>query len=200
MLTHLENIINGLCLLFDMKVPISGRKRALLIVDVQSAFIDKRNHYILQNIKNLIHKVHYDLYIEVIFHAEKGSIWDKQTKWTCPKDKGFNTVNVILESLKNKKVYHIEKNTKSAFKGNKNIFKILKNNTIAEVHIVGTETNDCILATAYEAFDLGFFTYVIEECCQSASLTELHKKAIDLLRRQMITNNSSVEKIDFKEI
>ena len=76
----------------------------------------------------------------------------------------------------------------------------MKEGNIEEIHIVGTETNDCVLASAYESFDLGFFTYVIEECCQSGTADEFHKKGLDILRKQCITNNSCIEKIDFIEI
>ncbi len=72
-----------------------------------------------------------------------------------------------------------------------NIDNILKYEFIKEVHIIGLDTNDCVLATAYEAFDLGFFTYVIEECTQSSSGNELHLKGIDLLRHVGLTNRSN---------
>jgi nicotinamidase-related amidase len=94
----------------------------------------------------------------------------------------------------------VDKETKSVFKGDKNVASILREKNITEVHIVGLDTNDCVLATAYESFDLGFVTYVIEECCQSSLSEELHKYAIEILRGQNMTNNSVVEKINFQKI
>lgn len=85
---------------------------------------------------------------------------------------------------------HVIKDTKSVFKGNASLSKILKKKQIKEVHIVGLDTNDCVLATAYEAFDLGFFTYVIEECTESSSSEKLHKQGLGLLRHLNLTNNS----------
>lgn len=166
----------------------NSRKKALIIVDVQPAFITKRNDYVVGNIMSLLRKTPYDLYVESIFHAERGSLWDTQTGWTCPKDKNFHTDARILKALKEKRpVVHVEKETKSVFKGSKNLIKFLQDRGIKEVQIVGYDTNDCILATAYEAFDLGFFTYVIEGCVESSSAKALHKNALTLLRHLSLT-------------
>jgi nicotinamidase-related amidase len=162
------------------------RKKALIIIDVQSAFINKRNNYIVKNILNHVKKTKYDLYVESVFHAEKYSIWDKQTNWILPKDKNTRTLKDILEELKNKKAIHLEKTTKSVFKGSVNLLKILKENGIMEIHIVGLQTNDCIIATAFEAFDSGFFTYIIENCCEAETRKE-HKLGIQILRMQELT-------------
>lgn len=162
-------------------------KKALIIVDVQPAFITKRNEYVVENIMSLLRKTPYDLYVESIFHAERGSLWDTQTGWICPKDKNFHTDARILRVLKGKRVVHVEKETKSVFKGSKDLKKFLRDRGIKEVHIVGYDTNDCVLATAYEAFDLGFFTYVIEGCVESSSTKALHKNALTLLRHLSLT-------------
>jgi len=163
------------------------RKKALVIVDVQSAFVNKRNAYIIKQIVKLIKEQNYDLYVESVFHADKGSLWDNQTGWICPKNKETITLQVIKEALGQLPVLSLTKQTKSIFKGTPNVLKELKKKNIAELHFVGLDTNDCILASAYEAFDLGFFSYVIEECCESSSSLELHKKALDLLRHQVMT-------------
>lgn len=177
-----------------MNVPKSSRKKALILVDIQPSFIDDRNKYILENILKLLKHVSYDLYIEANFHAEKGSLWDIQQQWTCPEGPKTETVKKLSKVLIKYYPVVVEKETKSVFKGNKNIHKILKQEDIEEVHLVGLDTDDCVLATAYESFDLGFITYVLEECCQSSASDELHHMAIQLLREQHMTNHSIVEK------
>lgn len=134
------------------------------------------------------------MYIEATFHAEKGSLWDIQQNWICPKGEKTRTVEDISKQLENFGAVRVEKETKSIFKGDKNVASILREKNITEVHVVGLDTNDCVLATAYESFDLGFITYVIEECCQSSSSEELHKHAIAILRGQNMTNNSMLGK------
>ncbi len=170
----------------------SNIKKALIIVDVQPAFITRRNGYVVRNIVALIKKEPYDLYVESIFHAERGSIWDKQTGWICPKDKNFHTDARIIKALKGKRTVHAEKETKSVFKGDKDVAQLLKKHNIGEVHIVGYDTNDCVLATAFEAFDLGFFTYAIEGCVESSSTSTLHKNALAILRHLSLTMSSKI--------
>lgn len=159
-------------------------KKALIIVDVQPAFLKENSTFIVPAIVDLINTVPYDLYIESLFHAEKDSIWNKQTDWICPKDENFYTVPEIINLIKDKDYIKVEKETKSVFKGNPNILSILKEKGIEEIHIVGCDIDDCVLATAYESFDLGFFTYVIEECAASSSKhKEIRDNALFILKR-----------------
>lgn len=176
-----------------MKLPHSSRKKALIVIDVQPAFIKPHNKYIIKRIVSLIEKVPYGLYVEAVFHAEKASLWEKQQDWICPEDNETHTIDEIAYALQTHNPVKISKETRSVFKGNQNINKILRDNGIEELHLVGTETNDCVFATALEAFDLGYPVYVIEECCESAR-EDRHKPAITLLRYQNMTNNSCLAK------
>jgi len=183
-----------------MKIPWSKRKKALIIVDAQSGFLNNRNRAVIKRIKILIKKTNYDFYVESVFHAEKGSLWEKQTGWILPKDKNFKTVDELLKAFSNKSSLHIEKATKSAFKGMPELHKQLQKRDIKEIHIVGLDANDCVLATAYEAFDLSYFTYVIEECTESSSSKKIKQAGLEVLRHVNLTNNSCVEDIKFLEL
>ena len=180
-----------------MKIPNSKRKKALIIVDVQPGFLNERTSFIVDKIIKLIKTVPYDLYVDTVFHAEKDSLWQAQQQWILPKDDATHTNQSIAEILRPLNLISFEKTTKSIFKDKSLLEKALKENDIKEVHLVGLDTNDCILASAYEAFDLGFLTYVIEECCQSSSSDRLHSHALELLRHQCMTNNSCIEQIEF---
>ena len=184
----------------NIKIPLSQRKKALIIVDVQSAFLNERNEYVVDNILKILERVQYDLYVEATFHAEKGSLWETQQQWICPKGERTNTVEKLALKLKEIDPIKVDKETKSAFKGNKNVAKALKAAGIQEVHVVGLDTNDCVLATAYESFDMGFLTYVIEEGCQSSSSDALHQHGLKILQGQNMTNNSCAEKVEFEFI
>jgi nicotinamidase-related amidase len=176
-----------------MKVPDSGRKRALFVVDVQPSFLDARSKYIVPNIVRLIGTVPYEAYAVATFHADKGSLWDTQQEWTCPMEA---TDIVIATALESRQPINIEKDSRSAFKGAPRAEEHFRLKQIKEVHIVGTQTNDCIFATALESFDLGFIPYVIEECCEAAT-KDVHDTALTLLRRQQMTNNSCIESISY---
>lgn len=175
-----------------IKIPQTDCKKALLVIDVQPAFIKPHNKHILEKIVKLIERVpddYYDVHVESLFHAEEGSQWDEMQRWTCPFGQETRTATPIAEALVGKRgLVRVLKSTRSIFKGQPSILPILKANNITELHIVGTETNDCVAATAFEAFDLGFAPYIIEECCESAT-KGLHQLGIKMLRQQKMTNN-----------
>ncbi len=184
-----------------MKIPNSNRRKALIVVDVQPPSINERTEYVVGNIEKLLRShMKYDLYFEALFHAEKGSLWDLQHGWTFPKSDRFYSAGKIGEILKSLGATTIEKSTKSAFKGNINLHQKLTENKITEVHVVGIDTCDCVLATAYESFDLGFFTYVIEECCQVSTRQDCHESAIKIFQYINMTNNTVKETIPFLDI
>jgi len=172
-----------------MKIPETPRKRALIVIDMQPAFVKHHNKHIVPNIISLLKKIPYDLYVDTVFYAEKGSLWDKQQNVTEPKGKNIRTVDELAAALKPFKPFRVTKDTRSAFGGDQDLAAHLAKHGIEEVHLVGIETNDCVLATAFDAFTLGFPVYVLEECCESGHPGR-HQVGVELLRWQKMTNNS----------
>lgn len=172
----------------SMRLPDTGRKKALVVVDVQPAFIGDHNSYIVSKVGALIEKVEYDAYVEAVFSAEKGSVWDVQKNWVCPAGENTHAIGEIKDLLEAKDPLRIHKHTRSVFGGNQDVVAYLRERGIEEIHIVGVETDDCVLATAFGAFDLGFLVYVLEECCAAAT-NGRHQMGLDILRIQGMTNN-----------
>ena len=171
-----------------LPLPKSDRKSALVLVDIQSGFIKEWKGLLVENLKTLLCHKKYDIYIEVTFHAPKGSIWERQCHWTFPDQHTIAAVEKLLEGVQ--PVVKIKKETKSAFKGTPNLLRLLKASNIEDVHLVGLDSNDCVFATAQESFDLGFYTYVIEECTGSSGGKKMHEDAINILRYLGLTNHS----------
>lgn len=172
-----------------MKIPDTDRKRALIVIDLQPAFIKPHNIHIVPNIVSLITNVHYDAYVEAVFHADVGSLWDTQQGFTTPKDKDMTTVSEVAEVLKPHKPLFVTKDARSSFQGDQDVVTYLKEHEVEEVHLVGTETHDCVLATAHDAFTKGFPVYALEECIESGTPGR-HVAGLTLLRWQSMTNNS----------
>ena len=174
-----------------MHIPKSKNRKALIIVDVQPFFIKKRDSKILENILKLLKQETYDCYANIVFFSEGNPEWEEQEHWKCPEEYAV-TVPEVMEAIRDKKVLHIKKSTKSAFKGEPKLEPWLKENKIHEVHIIGFDTNDCVFVTANEAFDLGFKSYVIEEATGSSEGEKYRREAIDILRELNMTNHSVV--------
>ena len=183
-----------------MQIPNTWRKKALLIVDIQESFIIDRNKYIIPKIEKIINNLDYDLIISSITYNKKNTQWDKQIWWTEMQDIREDIIPELSEILKNKSHIKVEKLTRSIFKADTDILNILKQNKIEEIHIVWYETNDCVMASCFDSIDLEFYTFVIEEACETRTTASNHSKAIDILNYLNLTNNSQFvwkEKTDF---
>lgn len=184
-----------------MNIPASSRKKALILVDVQPAFLNERSAHLPSRITELIKNIPYDAYVNALFHTEEGSVWEKQQNWTCPKDENMVTIPVVRDALIGKKTLEVLKETASVFKGAQNVAAYLKEEGIEEVHIVGVDSDNCVLATAYEAFDYGFVTYVLEECCDTSAPDDaFNQSAFSILRRENMTNNSCLDPVSVVEL
>lgn len=176
-----------------MKIPHTNRKKALIVVDLQPAMMKPHNNHIVTNVASLIKQVPYDGYVEAVWHSGDDSLWGEMMQVDHPRDKDTHTVDVIHALLAPRHPLHVIKTSRSVFMGDQDVAKYLRSLGIEEVHLVGTETNDCVFATAMSAFDLGFRPYVLEECCE-ALYEGRHDQGIQLLRYQKLTNNSCLTK------
>ncbi|HEY0010868.1 MAG TPA: isochorismatase family cysteine hydrolase [Candidatus Paceibacterota bacterium] len=171
----------------EIQIPNPGRKRALIVVDFQPRFINDKNEWVRPHIKAVIENGKYDVVVESTFSAAPGSIWDKQVGSTAAHEASADGVREYFGP----DTVRVRKSTKSAFKGDVDLASLLKEQAIEEVHVVGLDTHDCVLATAGEAFDLGFFAYVLEECTASSKGEALREPALAVLREVAMTNRST---------
>lgn len=172
-----------------MFIPQTTRKKALLIVDVQDGFIIERNKYIIPNIIELIEKGDYDMIVYSIQYNDEKSLWYKQIGW-CEAVPEKDTLKEIQLALRWKKFLKVHKLTRSIWKCDEWLDSILKANEIEEVHLCGYESNDCVFASALESFDLGYYTFVIEEASETRTTAVNHTYAINILNYLNLTNNS----------
>lgn len=172
-------------------IPDKKLNRALIIVDMQEGFLPSKKKWIIPNVNKLIQNGDYKLFVEAIFYANPNSLWDKQTNWIFKLEP---TVQDIKQNLFKKNKIVVKKTSKSVFNGNKNLVLLLKREKIQEIHIVGVDLDDCVLATTFDSFDAGFLTYVIEECVESNNGAKAYKAALHILRNLNLTNHSLVSK------
>src|ERR1700682_3149890 len=142
-----------------IQVPNSKRKRALALIDVQDAFINASTRSALLNIKRLLEAVSYHAYVEAVFSAGSRSLWQRQTGWALPARGGVHTVSEVSDLLPRRGIRRIQKHSKSIFSGDPRLVTHLRSKGIEELHLVGFDLNDCVLASAFDSFDAGFFTF-----------------------------------------
>lgn len=189
----------------QIKIPSSDRRKALLLIDIQPNTLSAKVLPLINLMKSYIGTLEYDAYVLASYYADEGSMLYKQNEIFVTKEKsgGIDAELVRDINLKSKPVIEIEKNVRSCFKGfDKGALQTFLNyHQIEEVHLIGYDINDCVLASAYDAIDQNYYTYVIEELCHHwDGIEELKSAAITVLRRQSLTNNSCKEEIELVTI
>ena len=151
---------------------------ALIIVDVQKAFLDKdypgikRNNLDAEKVCGLILNKWRDLNLPVI-HIRHSSI-DPNSKLHESKP-GFLFNDYVLPQT-NETI--LTKHVNSGFIGT-NLETLLKDQNIKRLVIVGMTTNHCISSTARMSGNLGYDTYVISDATAAYNTIGLDGKMID---------------------
>jgi nicotinamidase-related amidase len=142
-----------------------------------------------------IRETNYDLYVEATWHQDEQSTFFRQSGGVLSLEDAGPTASELESALSAKPspLHRVHKTTRSAFKapGTPPLLTVLRQHKIEDIHLFGLDINDCVLATAFDATDFGFFTCVVEELSHHhQGIEDLKAAAIAILRRQNMTNNS----------
>ena len=152
-------------------------KKILAVIDAQNMFVKRKNkefnERIIKNIKKAIPKFDEVVFFRYINTKDSGLYrilaWKKAFR-----GKGIEIVDELKPFAK--KVY--DRDTFSIFKI-KEFVEYAKNK---EVWLAGFDSDACVLASAYEAIDLGIKIKISEKLL-GAGIQRLHKGAIKIFRR-----------------
>lgn len=61
----------------------------------------------------------------------------------------------------------------------------MKENNITKLFLCGLDTDGCILASAYEGFDLNYDIEILRDLCLSHSGNELNNSALDIIEKNL---------------
>jgi len=156
-------------------------KKALIIIDVQNYFVNELTKLIPENIVKHLNKADYDYIVFTKFINKEGSNFFKLLNWK-KMPSGYETEihNSLIKFVDKNNVF--TKNSYSIFKA-RGLNNFLKKNKVGALFLCGIDTEACVLASAFEAFDLGFDVKIIKELCSSHSSTSLHKAALNIINK-----------------
>jgi nicotinamidase-related amidase len=187
-------------------IPDATDTKALFIIDVQPLTLKgDLPTEVTQKIVRFIQRVPYDAYVLAEYHAPRSSMFYKQGGFTRSEEETGRTGKQITCALKphEDKLFHVRKTTRSCFKGSdpKGLKTFLNQREIEEIHFVGFDINDCVLASAYEAIDSGYYSFVLEELThQQSGIQGLADAALTIIRSMHMTNNSLHKIIRYREV
>ncbi len=157
-------------------------KSLLLIIDLQKNFINEETKYCLKKIKKLLDCKKYDYIAFTKFINDEDSNFYKILNWRgCITEEDRQ----IMIDTKNYKVF--EKRTYTAL--NDELKNYIKDNNITNIYLCGIDTDACVLKTALDLFDNNYNVKVIEDCCASHTGYKMHESAIDILKKNIGSNN-----------
>ena len=171
-------------------MPRISAHRALLIIDAEPRFITPATRKAIPAIVRLLQRTRYPLYV-VGEYTDRSPGKRAKKKTQCERSFGRlhrteETVPEIAAELAGRHVLKIAKSTRSLFGSDEKVAKQLRRRGVREVHIVGLETHDFILATALDAFDHEFKTRVLVAACASKHIQQ-HRAACAILRNAKLT-------------
>lgn len=160
-------------------------KTALVVVDVQSYFMKRAPADLPVRIAEHIRSSQYDVVCFTIFENQDGSNWERSLLWSECKDDADLVLAPELQEIADKANVYI-KHSYSALK-QPDIAKLLREQGIEKLEVCGIDTEACVLATSYDAFDQGYEVEVLFEL--SHSRAGLHEAAKSIILRDIQTKH-----------
>ncbi len=158
---------------------------ALLVVDVQSYFMKDAPKDLPQRIVNHQKALNYDHVVFATFKNEPDSNFVKLMKWDkCDTDKDTQLPDEFSELVVDDNVF-----TRAAYSVFKttNLHDYLQKMKVERLVLCGVDSDACVLATAFEAFDLGYHVKIGFDLTYSSN--ELHKAAQLIAERNIVSRD-----------
>jgi len=160
-------------------------KCALVVVDVQNYFINEHTSNIPQKISNFIseHGNEFNFILFTKFVNRENSNFVKLMNWReCMSSPDIDISPELSRFIEKSNVFI--KNSYSAFKSKK-FSEFLKKNEIRKIFLCGVDIDACILATAFDAFDLGYDVKILKNLCGSHYGKKFHESALQIINKNI---------------
>lgn len=163
-----------------------SNRKALLVIDVQNYFMRNSRARVLSRkmLKYIaVNRRRFDLIAFTHFVNHKHSNLYKILGWKdCVKSPDIDIVRELGPMLKYGKVF--KKSVLSALKIPE-LKSLLKRRGIRSLYLCGIDTDCCVLATAYDAFDDGYDVTVLQNLSVTTGKRSLHKSALEMVERNI---------------
>ncbi len=159
--------------------------KALIVIDVQKFFLNEETKPIVKKIQKFLEKKagQYEIIYFTIFKNDPASpLWQISEWRDCTDSPATDICDEIKEFTNNKNLFY--KNILSAYKVSE-IKNGLREHVTSGVDLCGFDTDCCVLATAYDLFDVCIKPVVLENLTWSTSQEKLHKPALQMLKRNI---------------
>ncbi len=158
-------------------------KSALVVIDVQNYFVNDETKDLPAKIAEFIETGKFDYVLFTQFVNNENSNFVKLLDWR----KCFSSPDIDIHRTLAK-----FSNTENTFKKTAySIFKsygftdFLKKHDISKLFLCGIDTDSCVLASSYDAFDLGYEIKVVKNLCKSHSGEDYDNAAVKIIDKSI---------------
>ncbi len=157
----------------------------LIIVDVQSGFINQFTHHIPQRIARLIQREEYAPILFTRFINAADGPYQRFLDWhSCDSEPEINIAPELEPWVKPERVF-----SKRGLCGMPDeLASYLREQHIERVFLVGIDTDMCVLKLAMDFFDMGIEPIVLTDCCASTAGLQAHLAGLAVLSRNIGAN------------
>lgn len=158
-------------------------KTALVVIDVQNYFVNDKTQELPEKIANYIEGNNFDFVLFTQFVNRKDSNFIKLLHWK----KCFSAPDIDIDHRLKKfitKENLFTKTSYSIFKSS-TFLKFLKKHNIKSILICGIDTDSCVLASAFDAFDLGYNVKVLKDLSDSHSGKDFHEVSMKIISKSI---------------
>lgn len=162
-------------------------KTALIIVDVQHFFLHNAPDDLVTNTARHIEEMNYDVIAFTVFRNTPNSNFVRSLNWAkCDSDEDTVLPEAFQDYVTDDNVF--TRDTYSGFSGT-DLDQYLRERGVKRVVLCGVDTDACVLATAFSAFDNGYLTDVNTDLTYSDGGLEEEAQAI--IRRSILVQDRS---------
>jgi nicotinamidase-related amidase len=154
----------------------------LIIVDVQSGFINEFTHHIPQRVARLIERNEYAPVLFTQFINVPDGPYQRFLDWhSCSQEPEISIVPELQPWAKPERVF-----SKIGLCGiPDNLASYLRDQHLKRVFLVGIDTDMCVLKMAMDVFDIGIEPIVLTDCCASTAGLQAHLAGLAVLSRNI---------------
>jgi len=152
---------------------------ALVVVDVQNYFVNEKTRHLPQKIADFIRNNKYDYVLFTRFVNNEDSNHFKHLGWEKCRTAPETDIHPVLQEFVGE--------TNVFAKAGYSIFKcsefaqFLKKKKIQKLFLCGLDIDSCILASAFDGFDLGYEMHILKDLSSSHSGEELQNSALKII-------------------
>ena len=168
--------------------------KCLMVIDVQNGFLNSKTKHIVKRIHKLIEEHNWDKIIATQFINKENSGFIDIMGW----EEMMNKPDIdVEEKISREADIVVQKNGYSALTAE--VERIIIENKIKEIYIVGVDTDGCVLSTTIDLFEYNVKPFVLKHYCASTGGVLIHRAGLKILKRTIgkhqVINGRKIDKI-----